>query len=343
MRKLLNVLYVNTPESYLSLDGENVVVLIQNKESFRVPAHNLENIVCFGFMGASPALMGFCAEKGIGLCFINPYGNFLASISGPVKGNVLLRKKQYKISEEDQHSLSISRNIILGKLNNCRAVIERGIRDHEDKVDATLLKDVSTHIKEGIENVRRANSLEKIRGVEGDCARAYFSAINELILCQKEYFYMKERSKRPPKDNFNALLSFLYTLLAQEVQNALESVGLDPYVGFFHTDRPGRASLAMDIMEEFRAFLVDRLALSLINRRQISEKGFVTKESGGVLMEYDTRKEVLTAWQKRKQETITHPFLGDKIEAGLLPYVQALLLARYLRGDIEEYPPFLWK
>ncbi|MGE5472599.1 MAG: type I-C CRISPR-associated endonuclease Cas1c [Ignavibacteriales bacterium] len=343
MKKFLNVLYVTTPESYLSLDGENIVIQAEGSEKFRIPVHNIESIVCFGYMGASPALMGFCAEKNVGLSFFSPYGKFLARVTGGVHGNVLLRKKQFQCSDNESECLQIAKNCITGKLANSRVVIERGIRDHALRVNVKALEKVSNYIKSGIRKLQDCTSLEDIRGVEGDCAREYFGVFDELIVQQKEFFFMNDRNKRPPLDNLNAMLSFLYTILAHDVQSALESVGLDPYVGFLHRDRPGRASLALDLMEELRAFLVDRLVLSMINRKQITEKGFNQKESGGVLMDADTRKEVLTAWQKRKQEEITHPFLEEKISIGLLPYVQALLLARYLRGDLDEYPPFLWK
>lgn len=343
MKKLLNVLYVTTPESYLSLDGENIVILAEGNEKFRVPIHNLESIVCFNYMGASPALMGFCANKGVGLSFLTPQGKFLARVNGSVYGNVLLRKKQYRISDNESESLKIAVNCITAKLVNSRVVIERAIRDHEDNIDVNKLEVVSTYIKNRISNLQKSKTLDEVRGIEGDCAKAYFGVFNEFILQQKDGFYMQDRNKRPPTDNLNALLSFLYTLLAHDIQSALETVGLDPYVGFLHRDRPGRSSLALDIMEEFRAYLVDRLALSLINRRQITISGFTRKESGAVLMDSETKKEVLMAWQKRKQEKITHPFLNEKVNVGLLPYVQALLMARYLRGDLESYPPFLWK
>lgn len=343
MKKLLNVLYVTTPNSYLSLDGYNVVISIEGTEKFRIPVHNIESIVCFGFMGASPALMGFCAEKGIGLSFLSPSGKFLARISGPVKGNVLLRKKQFLFSINEDECVAIAKNCIIGKIINSRAVLERGIRDHAMQVNISALKIASSYLKSNAEKLKNCKTLEEVRGIEGDCAKTYFGVLNELILHQKESFFMNGRNKRPPTDNFNALLSFLYTLLAHDIQSALETVGLDPFVGFLHKDRPGRASLALDMMEEFRSYLADRLALTLVNRKQITSKGFIRKESGGVLMDDETRKEILVSWQQRKQEQITHPFLNEKISIGLLPYVQALLLARYIRGDLEAYPPFLCK
>ena len=343
MKKLLNVLYVNTPESHVSLDGENVVILVEGNEKMRVPIHNLESIVCFGHMGASPALMGFCAQRGVGLSFVSPYGRFLARVSGGVSGNVLLRKKQFAVSDVEPGCIPIAINCITGKLVNSRVVLERCIRDHGDKVDAIALENASAYLRNGAIRLQRSNSLAEIRGIEGDCAKVYFNVFDNLILQQKVDFSMQDRNRRPPLDNLNAMLSFLYTLLAHDIQSALETVGLDPYVGFLHRDRPGRASLALDIMEEFRAYFVDRLVLSLINRKQITGNGFATKESGGVFMDNETRKVVLTAWQKRKQEEIVHPYLNEKVSIGLLPYIQALLLARHLRGDLQAYPPFLWK
>lgn len=343
MKKLLNVLYVSTPDSYLSLDGENIVVSVEGSEKFRIPVHNLESIVCFGYMGASPALMGFCAKNGVGLSFVSPYGKFLGRVSGSVTGNVLLRKQQYRISDIEEDCVPIAKNFIVSKLINSRVVVERCIRDHFESINSSALMEVSAYLRTRAIELQRCGNMDEIRGIEGDSARVYFSTFNNLILHQKDEFYMQGRNKRPPLDKLNAMLSFLYTILAHDVQSSLETVGLDPYVGFLHRDRPGRASLALDIMEEFRAYLVDRLVISLINRKQITGDGFLVKESGGVLMNDITRKELLTAWQKRKQEKVTHPFLNEKVEIGLLPYIQALLLARFLRGDLESYPPFLWK
>ena len=343
MRKLLNVLYVTTSDSYLSLENNNVVISVENKKKIMVPIHNLESIVCFGYLGVSPALMGFCAENGVGLCFLNQYGKFLARVTGPVYGNVLLRKEQYRVSLEESECVDIAINCIIGKLINTRTVIERAIRDYGERINVFKLKKVSMLIKNSINALKESRSLEEIRGIEGDCAKIYFEIFNKLIVKQKKSFYMNGRNKRPPMDNMNALLSFLYTILSNDIKFALETVGLDPYVGFLHKDRPGRVSLALDIMEEFRAFFVDRIALSLINRKQITEKGFIKKESGGIIMDDDTKKIVLTAWQNRKQDDITHPFLNEKVKIGLLPYIQSLLFSRFLRGDIDAYPPFLWR
>lgn len=343
MRKLLNVLYVTTPDSYLSLDGENIVINLEGKEMFRIPIHNLESIICFGYKGVSPSLMGFCMKQRVGMCFLTPNGRFLARVSGGYYGNVLLRKEQYRVSDDENKCVLIASNCITAKLINTKVVIERGLRDHENKVNTKALNRAIAVIKNNAMMIQNCKTLDELRGLEGICSKEYFDIFDELILAQKEYFFLNNRYKRPPTDNVNALLSFLYTVLAHDVQSALETVGLDPYVGFLHKDRPGRPSLALDLMEEFRAFLVDRLVLSLINRKQVTHKGFILKESGVILMDDKTKKDVLIAWQKRKQDTITHPFIKEKVFIGLLPYIQAQLLARYLRGDIESYPPFFWK
>ena len=343
MRKLLNTLFVTSPASYLTKDGENVIIQIDNEEKMRLPIHTLEGIVCFGYAGASPALMSLCAKRGVGLSFHNEYGKFLARVSGEVQGNVLLRKKQYKVSEDETIAIKIARNCIQAKVLNCRNVIQRALRDHSETVDITSLEDTSCRLLNSIKQMQKTDNIDSLRGIEGDAARHYFSIFDELILKQKEDFYMESRNKRPPKDFLNALLSFLYTMLAHDVQSALETVGLDPYVGFLHKDRPGRASLALDLMEELRPVLADRMVLSLVNRQQIKKNGFTVKENGAVLMDDDTRKEVLQSWHKRKQEEIIHPFLKEKIKIGLIPYVQAMLLARYLRGDLDGYPAFIWK
>ncbi|SKA78270.1 CRISPR-associated protein, Cas1 family [Caloramator quimbayensis] len=343
MRKLLNVLYITSPDSYLSKDGENVVIYCKDEEKFRIPIHNIEGIVCFNYTGASPALMAMCAENGVGLTFLNENDKFLARVNGGVKGNVLLRKKQYRISDDESQCVTIATNFIYGKILNCRSMLRRTIRDHGNNVNADKLEEASSYLLNNAKKVLNAKSLDEIRGIEGDAAKIYFDSFNEMILSQKDSFYMETRNKRPPKDNLNALLSFLYTILAHEVQSALETVGLDPYVGFLHRDRPGRASLALDLMEELRGPFADRLALTLINRNQINKNGFTVKENGSILLDDKTKKEVLAAWHARKQEEITHPFLDEKIKFGLIPYVQALLLSRFLREDLDGYPPFLLK
>ena len=342
MKKLGNVLYVTTPEAYLSLDGENIVIKKDEKTSMRLPLHNLENIVCFNYPGISPALMGACADRSIGLSFLRPSGRFLAGIRGKVKGNVLLRKKQYALSESEESSIQIAASCLLGKVYNSRVVIGRALRDHAMLVDVPALKTVSGFLKETLISIQSAESLAELRGLEGSAAKQYFRVFGELILQQREDFEFTERTRRPPLDNMNALLSFLYTLLTYEVASALEVVGLDPYVGYLHADRPGRPSLALDLMEELRPIFADRLALSLVNRRQVCGQDFVQKESGGVVMNDETRKLVLSAWQSRKQEKIIHPYLKERIPFGLIPHVQAMLLARYLRGDLDAYPPLFW-
>jgi CRISPR-associated protein Cas1 len=342
MKKLANVLYVTTPESYLTLDGENVVIKKEENTSVRLPLHNLENIVCFGYPGASPALMGACAERNVGLCFLTPNGRFLARVTGKVKGNVLLRKKQYQVSERDDESRSIAASFLLGKIVNCRKVLERGLRDHAMLVDVQALGQASAFLKETLHAIPQCTTIAELVAFEGSAAKIYFGVLDQLILQQRQDFTFTQRTRRPPLDNMNSLLSFLYTLLTNDAASALEAVGLDPYVGFLHQDRPGRPSLALDLMEELRPVFADRLALSLVNRRQITGPGFVKKESGGILMDDETRKKVLTAWQDRKKEEILHPFLKERIHFGLIPHVQAMLLARYLRGDLDAYPPYFW-
>ena len=343
MRRLLNTLYVTIPDSYLACDGENVLVKINDEIKFRVPVHNIEGIVCFGFAGASPKLMQLCCERGVALSFLSVYGKFMGRVTGRISGNVLLRRTQYRWSDDLAISARLSRRFIAAKIMNSRAVLHRALRDHSTIVDCDLLEYTLQVLTGLIGKLDRAGDGDSIRGIEGEAASLYFSQFNHLILNQKEDFAMCNRSRRPPTDCINALLSFLYTLLTHEVAAALESVGLDPQVGFLHRERPGRPSLALDMMEELRPHFVDRLAITLVNRGQISAAGFLIKENGAVVMDDDTRKEVLTAWQKRKQEEITHPYLEEKIPMGLVPYVQALLLARHMRGDLEDYPPFFWK
>ena len=343
MRKLLNTLYVTSENSYLALDGENLVVYDEKKELGRLPLHNLDGIVSFGYRGTSPALMGACAERNISLCYLTPQGKFLARVTGKVQGNVLLREQQYKSSKDDEISLTIAKNCITGKVYNARWVLERAIRDHGMQIDVEGVKKASLHLKESLQYIQNAESKDQLRGYEGEAASIYFGVFNELILQQKKEFNFQGRNKRPPKDNVNAMLSFVYTLLTNQITSALEVVGLDPYVGYLHTDRPGRVSLALDLIEELRSVYVDRFVLSLINKKIVNGKNFSQKENGAVLMGDDLRKKLLVEWQNKKQEVITHPYLKEKVEWGMVPYVQAMLLARYLRGDLDGYPVFLWK
>ena len=343
MRKLLNTLYVTSPNTYLSLDGENIVILKDQIEISRFPLHNLEGIVAFGYTGASPALMGACAKYNIALTFMKQSGRFLARVVGEVRGNVTLRKTQYRISDNQEESNKIARNLIMGKIYNARWVIERATRDYAVRLDVDKLKGVSKSLANSLKLVEQSQDLEQLRGYEGEAAAQYFSVFDDLILQQKESFYFLCRNKRPPLDNVNSMLSFVYTLLAHDVAAALETVGLDPYVGFLHRDRPGRVSLALDMMEELRSVYADRFVISLINKREVNSSGFTQKENGAVIMDDDTRKTILSAWQSKKQEIITHPFLQEKLQWGLVPYAQAMLLARYIRGDLDGYPTFMWK
>lgn len=343
MKKLLNTLYVTSENSYLSLDGENIVVFEDKKEVGRLPLHNLEGIVSFGYRGTSPALMGACADRNISLCYVTPQGKFLARVTGKIKGNVILRQQQYESSRDKEISLSIAKNCITGKIYNARWVLERAVRDHSLQINTDQVKTASVHLKQSLEYIRNSQSKEQLRGYEGETASIYFGVFNELILQQKKDFVFCGRNKRPPLDNINAMLSFVYTLLTNQIASALECGGLDPYIGYLHTERPGRVSLALDLIEELRAPLADRFVLSLINKKVITRKNFKTKENGAVIMDDEARKRLLTEWQNRKKETITHPFLKEKIEWGMVPYVQAMLLARYLRGDLDGYPVFLWK
>jgi CRISP-associated protein Cas1 len=343
MRHLLNTLYVTTQGAYLSRDGETVLVRVEQQDKLRVPIHTLGGIVCFGQVSCSPPLMGLCGERNVAISFLSEQGKFFARVQGPVSGNVLLRREQYRRADSESASAEIARMVVVAKVANCRTVLLRGIRDHAENSQVPALEAATLRLGRLLNDLRQPASLDAVRGLEGDAARTYFDVFDHLITAQKEDFFFHERSRRPPLDNLNSLLSFFYTLIVHDVRAALETVGLDPAVGYLHRDRPGRPSLALDLMEEFRPILADRLALSLVNRQQIRGRGFRKTETGAVLMDDTTRKEVLVAYQKRKQEEIQHPFLGEKLDVGLLPFVQAMLLARYLRGDLDGYPPFLWK
>lgn len=337
MKKLLNVLYVTTPESYLSKDGQNVVVSVEKQERFRIPVINIEGIVTFGYLGASPGLMKLCADNGVSLTFLSPNGRFIGRMQGPTRGNVLLRKEQYRIADDEERSLHFARLFIAGKIQNYRTTLQRFIRDNGENDGVEAAVNSMEHSKKW---TLKATSASQLIGIEGDAANAYFGVFPELILHQKEDFAFHGRNRHPPKDKVNAMLSFVYTLLANETAAALETVGLDPYVGFLHTLRPGRTSLALDLMEEMRAYLGDRLVLSLINRKQMTAKDFVVQGAEGIVMSDEGRKTLLSAWQKRKKETIVHPYLEEKMELGLLPYAQAMLLAKAIRNDIDDYPVF---
>ena len=343
MRKLLNTLFILSEETYLTLDGDKIVLLAVNREKRRVPLHMLENIMCFSYKGASPALMGACAERKIGLSFFSPNGKFLAGVHGKEYGNVLLRKQQYRISDDKEQGVQYAKNMMIGKVYNSRWTLERTARDHKERVDYESIRKISAELQEGLLKIRTVDNIDQLRGIEGELASRYFSVFDELILNQKDDFIFQTRNRRPPMDRVNALLSFAYAVVERECANALRSVGLDPFVGFMHTDRPGRESMALDIMEEFRSILCDRFVLTLINTKTVRNDSFMKGDDGAVLLNDKGRKIFFNNWQNRKRELITHPFLKEKMEWGLVPYIQALLLARTIRGDIEEYPPFLWK
>lgn len=340
MRKLLNTLYVTTSEAYLAKDGLNVVVSVNKEELFRIPIANIESIVTFGYMGASPGLMKLCIDNNVSLVFMSPQGRFIGRIQGGTKGNVLLRKKQYVLSEDENIALHLGKLFVAGKIFNTRNILRRYIRDNgiDEEVEYA-----AKQLDWSRKSVMEADCMDVLRGEEGRAANIYFGVFDHLILHQKTDFSFCGRSRRPPKDEINAMLSFVYTLIANEVAAALESVGLDPYVGFMHTVRPGRTSLALDMMEELRAYLGDRLVLSMINRKQVCKKDFIRQGDEGIVMTDSCRKELLNTWQNRKKEIIEHPYLKEKIPLGLLPYVQAKLLSRFLRDELDDYPVFLMR
>ena len=343
MRKLLNTLYVSSQGAYLHKEGETIVVEREQQKLLQLPAHTIGGIVCFGNVLCSPFLLGFCAEHDIAVSFLTEYGNFLASVRGPVSGNVLLRREQYRMADNAETTRIISSNIVAGKLANSRVVMNRVLRDHGGRIDIESIRSASSSIDRLIDELPQATDSDSVRGIEGLAASEYFGVFNQFIVDQKEDFFFNVRSRRPPLDPVNSLLSFVYTLLNHDVRSAVETVGLDPAVGFLHRDRPGRAGLSLDLMEEFRPIIADRLVLSLINRHQVSPQGFKKAENGAVIMDDSTRKVVLVEYQTRKQDEIYHPYIEEKIPVGLLYFVQANLMARFIRGDIDGYPPFFWR
>jgi CRISPR-associated protein Cas1 len=343
MRKLLNTLYVSSQGSYLRKEGETIVVEREQTKVLQLPIHTIGGLVCFGNVLCSPFLLGFCAERDIAISFLSEHGRFLASVRGPISGNVLLRRQQYRMADDKKTTRAIAINIVRGKLANTRVVLNRAMRDHGERIDLASTKSSSATIDRLIDQLDKSGDVDAVRGIEGLAAAEYFAVFDHLIIDQKEAFAFRDRNRRPPLDPVNALLSFIYTLLAHDVRSALETVGLDPAVGFLHRDRPGRPGLALDLMEEFRPVIADRLVLSLINRRQVDTKGFKKAENGAIVMDDDTRKAVLVEYQNRKQDEVLHPYIGEKIPVGLLFFVQANLMARYIRGDIDGYPPFFWR
>ncbi len=343
MKKFLNTLYITTQGAYLNHEGESVLVNVEHEVRLRVPIHLLESIICFGRVSMSPPLMGLCGQRGVHISFLSENNHFLARVQGSISGNVLLRRQHYRIADNPQRTAMIARACLAGKIANSRVTLQRALRDHPEIPGSPEIERAITRLSGILHELENTESVDALRGKEGEAAKRYFDVFDHLILQQKSDFYFQDRNRRPPTDNVNAILSFLYTLLTHDAESALESVGLDPQVGFLHTERPGRPSLALDLIEEFRSFIADRLTLSLINLKQLQPNDFKQSESGAITLADDARRTVLAAYQKRKQELIVHPFLNESVEIGLLPYIQALLLARHLRGDLDNYPPFIWK
>jgi CRISPR-associated protein Cas1 len=343
MRKLLNTLHVMTQGAYLHREGETVSVKIGDETRLRVPVHTLEGLVCWGQVSCSPPLFALCCEKGVGISFLSESGRFLARVHGPVSGNVLLRRQQYRLADEPAASLAVVRMMVTAKVANSRVVLLRAAREVHDPELESQLREAASRLSAIGLDASRATSVDEARGHEGLAGQVYFSGFDAMIVGDREAFSFTARSRRPPLDSVNALLSFAYALLRHDVESALESVGLDPAVGFLHTDRPGRPSLALDLMEELRSVIADRLVLTLINRRQLKAADFVAQDGGGILLTEAARKTVVSVWQQRKQEEMMHPFLNERVSIGLIPYVQSLLLARFVRGGLDAYPAFVWR
>jgi CRISPR-associated protein Cas1 len=343
MKRLLNTLYVTTQGAYLAREGETVLVRVDKETKLQLPIHTIGSIVCFGQVSCSPPLLGLCAERHVSVSFLSMNGRFMARMEGRVSGNVLLRREQYRQADSAEGSAIIARAVVIAKVANCRTVLLRAIRAYPEAEGVTELKQAAEYLNKLLFTLVEPLPLDSVRGIEGDAARTYFSVFNYLVVDQKESFAFHTRNRRPPLDNMNAILSFLYTVLANDVASALECVGLDPAVGFLHRDRPGRPGLALDVMEEFRPYIADRLALTLVNLKQIHPEGFQKTESGAINMDDATRKTVLVEYQKRKQEEIKHPYLGEDVALGLLPHVQSALLSRYLRGELDSYPAFIYR
>ena len=337
MRKLLNTLYVTREQGYLSLDGENVVLLEAGKELVRLPFSNLESIYCFNYLGCSPALMGKCAKENVGLCFLSPEGRFLARVTGETKGNVYLRVQQIQTFADSEKRLSLIRALIAAKIKNTKNLLLRSRRDYASIQEDDAVSHCLSVLSANLCKVENEADIDVLRGLEGESAKAYFYVFDRLFTQQKDDFHMNGRTKRPPLDKTNALLSFLYTICTNDIASALECVGLAPYIGVFDTLRPGRVSLACDVVEEFRA-IIERMVISSVNLKQIQPKDFDTQVSGAVLLNDDGRKKILSLWQNKKREVLLHPILKEKVEFGLFPYVQANLLAKYVRGEIAAYP-----
>ncbi len=343
MHQLLNTLYITTEGAYLHLDHDTLKVEVEKETKLQVPMHHLGGIVCFGNVMVSPAAMARCAEDGRFMVLLSATGRFLARVEGPVSGNVLLRCAQYETMKNVEKTLDIAKNIVAGKVQNTRQIALRGAREANDPDDAKALEKTTNSLANALTCLPNCNDLDQLRGVEGESARAYFESFDRMVREDRQTFRLDGRNRRPPRDPMNALLSFLYAILMNDCVAGVEGVGLDPQMGFLHAIRPGRAALALDLMEELRSVIADRLALTLINRKQIQAKHFIDRPGGAVHLNDDGRKEVVIAYQKRKQEEITHPLLNQKMPLGLIPHVQARLLARTLRGDMEAYIPYLYR
>lgn len=343
MKRILNTLYVTSEGAYLRKDGETIEVKVKGRPRVRIPVITVSGIVCFGKVRVSPPLMLFCSQQGVSISYLSPSGRFLGRVVGPTSGNVLLRRTQYRWADDNEKTVEIARNVVIGKIANCRTVLMRALRDHGDRMESGAVKQAVECLNRNLARVERERDLDVVRGIEGDSGRIYFEVFDHLILASDGDFRFERRSRRPPLDYVNALLSFVYTLLYHDLRSALEVTGLDPAVGYLHRDRPGRMGLALDLMEEFRPMIADRLVLSLINRQQISAHDFQKSESGAVAMEDAPRKVVISAYQDRKQEAVRHPYLGEQMKFGMLFVTQALLLSRYMRGDLDGYPPLIWR
>lgn len=343
MKQLLNTLFVMTEDAYLALENDNVAVHQEDVILAKIPLRSIESILCFSYKGASPSLMGRCGEMGVSMSFYSPRGHYYCSIMGEKNRNVLLRREQFRRADNEMDALPVAKSFIIGKIFNAKWVLERTKRDHALRVNVERISQQSNRLTQRLPEIRQCDSMDALRGLEGMAAKEYFYAFDDLILRNKDNFFFEGRTRRPPLDRMNALLSFIYSVLTNDCCAALQGVGLDPYVGFMHVDRPGRASLALDLVEEFRPVIADRFALTLVNTGAIQMKDFEERENGSVFLSETGRKAVLGAWQRKKAEQIVHPYLQEKNSWGLVPYVQALLLARFLRGDIDAYPPFMWK
>lgn len=342
MRQLKNTLYILTPDCHMSKEGERIKIMRSREELASYPANILEQIVCFTYASPSPKIIELCTKHGISISIMSPNGKFISSIDGPIKGNVLLRRDQFRYADNEEFCLGFSKNIIWAKIYNSISLLKRGLKDHRDTINCNVVEDSIVRLKDSLDNIDCIASMNQLRGVEGDAAKIYFSALNELILRNRDTFFINNRNRRPPRDPMNALLSFFYSVLTNEVKSSLQSAGLDPYVGFMHTDRPGRPSLALDIIEELRSSEVDRFLLKVINLGQVSPSDFSENNDGeGCFLNDQGRKKLIGLWHNERKSTVMHGYMQERVEHGLIPHVQSLLLSRYIRGELDGYPPYL--